>query len=136
MQKTKRGKCPTCLPDSPGAIFSAYGSEEWQCNNCGHILKRRKRKAPSGKPTASQARMIERLKRFGGEQEVKFIGRKVWISGKNYDGRNMYMGQSYFGTIGPKGAIKLKLQRIFKDVDITDMIGVQVYLDTPEKTNQ
>lgn|SRR5262245_42230679 len=40
--KTKRAKCPGCLPDRAGAIFESVEGGAWTCRNCGHQLPPRK----------------------------------------------------------------------------------------------
>jgi hypothetical protein len=136
-KKTVRGKCPRCCPDG-GAVFEVMSEYDFdtkterhyrKCNNCFLKLEIKKR-PPSGKPNARQARLLAKiLERFGGEQESHMVGRKVWVSGKNY-ARGCLNGESYFGTIGSNGKLDLTFQAFGRDVKITDMIGVDVYLDS------
>jgi hypothetical protein len=131
--KVYHGKCPRCCPDG-GACFSPTYLEDGlakQCNNCGHIINLRKRPRATGKPNATQQRVINRITSlFGGIPEITPVSptsRRVWISLKNYD-RPMLVGDSLFGTIGPNGAFKITLQRLFGDKVLTDDIGLDVYL--------
>ena len=135
--KTINGKCPNCCPDG-GAIFTV--ELDWdaidrgedsekrvkRCHNCGHKFPFRQ--------TPSQQRVVSQIvAAFGGTYEVKMMGRKVWLSGKNYEDRNWITGDSYFGTIGPKGAFEITLQGYGKGTKITDEIGIKVYLTTTKK---
>jgi hypothetical protein len=144
--KTVRGKCPNCCPDG-GAIFTV--ERDWdkidqniddnsmikRCHNCDHKFPFRQIKA-TGKITPSQQKVINRItSAFGGTYEIKMIGRKVWLSGKNYEDRNWITGDSYYGTIGPGGAIEITLQRCGEGPKITDNIGIEVYLTTTKKGN-
>lgn len=132
MRRLGRAKCPRCLPDSPHACFSWWGSDEKRCNNCGHVLKVRKRPTGNGKPTRRQQRILDRIaSAFGGTLEVAMHGRNVWMSLKNYEGRKWFEGQCAFGTIGVMGKLDITLPRVIADdVKIRDMIGVEVYLTT------
>jgi hypothetical protein len=130
--KTIRGKCPNCCPDG-GAIFHLKYDFEISalvksCMNCGHKLPYRTIKS-TGKETPSQKRVIARvLEVFGGEIEKReMIGRKVFFSVNNPE-RNMFLGDSLFGTIGPGGKFEITLQRFGGDAKITDDIGISVYL--------
>lgn len=130
----KKAKCPKCLPDVAGAYFKAdfvgEGKSEWVCNNCGYRTPRRTNK-PSGRITPSQKRVIDLLTSYGWTLETKMIGSAVWVSGRkdrSNPGMNLIAGDSFYGTIGTRGAISLTLQRIGKDVSIDDDIGMSVYL--------
>lgn len=132
--KTKHGKCPHCLPTG-GAILTATYDDDfgkvWKCNNCG-VTQSRRTNSPTLKVTPSQKAVIERLQRAGWELETKFIGRKVWVVGKKERGNvlaNLYSGDSFYGTIGPRGAFSLKLQRIGGEKLIESEIDICVYLD-------
>jgi hypothetical protein len=135
--KTIRGKCPNCCPDG-GACFELdydYDTDSTvkRCQNCGHKLPFRRIKG-TGQITPSQKKVIDRVtSAFGGTYEIKMIGRKVWLSGKNYEDRNFITGDFYFGTIGPGGAFEITLQTIGNGVKITDDIGIKVYLTTVKK---
>lgn len=129
----KTAKCPSCLPDSAGACFTAVWSDEdsglntWECNNCGHRMPRRRNK-PTEKITPSQQRVIDKLTEMGWKLEVTFIGRKVWISGKAET--NWLFGDTMFGTIGPRGNFEFERQTPFIPAKkITDSIGLSVYFE-------
>lgn len=109
MRTTKLAKCPICLPDSAGAIFTMYGSDEWECNNCGHKLPRRKNN-PEPKITPSMQNVLDALKNLGWTVETSFIGRKLWVTA-SHPTRNWIIGNRLYGTIGVRGDIELKLQR-------------------------
>ena len=135
--KTIRGTCPRCCPDG-GAIFEILFSFDYdteksirikKCNNC-HIEIPIKKMPKRDKPNEEQTRMAAKiLESFGGEQESHMIGRNLWISGKNY-ARGCINGESYFGTIGPRGKLDITFQQFRSDVKITDDIGVEVYLNS------
>ena len=110
MTTTKTAKCPNCLPDSAGAIFSAYGANEWKCNNCGHRLPRRTNK-PQPKITPSMQNVLDALKNLGWNVETSFIGRKLWVTA-SHPTRNWVSGNTLYGTVGVRGDINLKLQRL------------------------
>jgi len=135
--KNIRGKCPNCCPDG-GAIFDRdyddagerYGK---RCLNCGLWLPTKKAADPNPvAPNATQQAWIDRLAAaFGGEHEVKMIGRKAWITLTNYDGRHYFDGQAAYGTIGPNGAIEITLQRPFVgDKVCRDARDIHNYLTT------
>jgi hypothetical protein len=129
--KSYRGKCPRCCPDG-GAYFRGGFNEsmEWGkvCTCCGHWRHIRATRIPS-RPNARQQRIIDKIVAlFGGRPELTMHGRKAWLSPRNYEGRHWADGQALWGTIGPRGAIKLSLARLGDDITITDMIGVEVYL--------
>lgn len=129
--KTLRGKCPRCCPDG-GACFKVEydydtGKDVKKCTNCYLMLPLRRVKA-SGKPTTKQQEVIDRVRATGWTvDEVKMIGRKVWIT-FSHPTRSWLLGNTGFGTIGVCGAFELKLQTIGKDAVITDDIGIKVYL--------
>ena len=142
--KTMRGKCPKCCPDG-GAIFSREyepvgDTDKWhwvkKCRNCGFEKPIRKTNYKPDGPNAKQQRIITRIvEAFGGTHEVKMMGRRVWITAKNYEGRKFFEGQSFFGTIGPKGALNITLQRPFGDAQIKDLYwDVRTYLTTKQAT--
>lgn len=135
--KTIRGKCPNCCPDGGAEFKLEYDYDIDKivkcCCNCGHKLPFRLVK-PTGKITPSQRKVIDRItSAFGGTHEATLMGRKVWLSGKNYEDRNFITGDSYYGTIGPGGAFEITLQTIGNGVKITDDIGIKVYLTTVKK---
>lgn len=132
--KTKRGKCAKCLPDSNGAILTAsYRGDDrvWKCSNCGHTTPRYSI-TPSNTITPSQKLVIERLERAGWTVAVEMIGRKVFVRGNNDRGSvtmNLFAGDSFYGTIGPRGAYEIKLQRFGGDKLIEDETRIYVYLE-------
>lgn len=131
--KTYRGKCPRCCPDG-GACFSSaydYDSEKYvkQCNNCGHQLPFRK--SPNRKPTgpnARQTRLVERLREAGWAVTVEMIGRKAFVKFDHPTRHWLAYGNSGCGTIGPNGALKLKLYRVGGDKEILDGWDFDHYL--------
>jgi hypothetical protein len=129
--KVYRGKCPRCCPDGGAYFRGGFNDEmEWGkvCENCGHWRPIRALRIPS-RPNARQQRIIDRIVEvFGGEPEVTMHGRKAWLSLRNYDGRKWHEGQSLFGTIGPRGAIRITLQRLFGDVRIRDAWDIRNHL--------
>jgi hypothetical protein len=132
----KRANCPNCLPDGKGKAYFTFEldinydndttSYYWKCQNCHYLMPKRKYKPTAG-PTKSQLQILNKLKSFGGQLEYEMIGRKVFVSCKNYDGRKWFDGQSLYGTIFPKGKFDLTLQRFLKDVKLTDDIDLKVY---------
>lgn len=129
----KRGRCPVCLPDSDGAIFTNCG-EFWECNNCHHQIVR-KVYSPKPKLSPSQERMIEKVKSFGWNLDSqKFIGRGAWVTFKRdlgNDSSNLVYGDCVYGLIGVRGQCELTLCRFGGDAKITDDIGMSVYLRNP-----
>jgi hypothetical protein len=130
-KKTLHGKCPRCCPNGGACFTRTYDDDSRpvkKCTNCHLELPLRKVKA-TGKPNQTQERVLARLKEtFGGTFEVKMIGRKVWLSATN-ENRPWHEGTGLYGTIGPNGAMSLKLSRLFGDPPvITDDIGIDVYL--------
>ena len=133
-----RGKCPRCCPDG-GALFDrAYDDEVKhlgkRCQNCGLWLPVRKTNYKPAAPNQRQQWTIEQLaEAFGGSCEVRMIGRDAWVTLKNYEGRNFYLGQSAYGTIGPRGAFSITLQRPFGDKVCRDGFDIRNYLTTTTK---
>jgi hypothetical protein len=127
MAKTLRGKCPFCCPDG-GAEFRHYGITK-VCVNCGHEYPVRQRRKPTGSNKV-QKRAIERiLYLFGGEvTKQELIGHKVWITVRNA-ARSIYDGNWVYGTIGPRGALRLLLPRFFgEDRHIVTWYAAETFL--------
>ncbi len=124
--KTLRGICKRCCPDG-GAVFTRTYDDNMKpvkkCNCCFAETPIRQIKKPTG-PNASQTEILDILKENGWVVTVEMIGRKVFVNATNA-GRNMWSGDSLFGTIGPCGKLKLKLQRIGKDYEVTDYWGLR-----------
>lgn len=83
----------------------------------------------TNQPNKSQQRVLDYIvETFGGTpSEVKMIGRKLWFHLENPK-RHWVLGDTVFGTIGPRGGFDLKLPMLGTTVRITDMLGVSVYL--------
>lgn len=127
----KRAKCPQCLPDVKGAIFTRHGSE-WCCNNC-HYTTPYTPKKRTGKLTPSQQSVISQIERMGWKVEATFneYSDRVWVVGSRdfgNPGQNLILGTSFYGTIGKRGAFKLTLQRFGSDKVLTNDIELSVYL--------
>lgn len=137
-RSTKLAKCPRCLPDAKGAVFSAsYARDErdehedlvpvWTCNNCGFEKPRTSRPAPTAEHrTRQQQAWLDRIATdFGGTIAVDRVGRStLWISAKNDDRNFIQDGTMLYGSIGARGKVKLTLCRaILGDVEITDVRG-------------
>ncbi len=123
-------KCNRCCPDG-GAICDSErnidGKPIWKCRNCYLEMPRRIIKA-TGKPTPTQAALIERLTAtFGGTVETEMIGRKAYVKLTN-EARPWYAGRFLGGIIGAGGKFKLNLYKLGGDVEITTEIGIKVYL--------
>lgn len=131
----KKAKCPQCLPDIAGAIFTKRMGEDgwyWECNNCHHKAKCQKHK-PTQKVSQSQQKWLDLLTAKGWTLETNWVNSSgvLWVVGKKDRGSvgmNLIAGDSFYGTIGSKGKLKLTLQRLGKDVVITCDIGISVYL--------
>lgn len=127
----KVAKCPNCLPDVAGAIFNARMLEtgsEWVCANCNHKMPRRVNK-PTKKITPSQQRIIDRLTAMGWrvtKVEMREYGRGIWIEAECDN--NWMMGNKTYGGIGPRGSFKLHTTGIGSVREVTDDIGISVYL--------
>lgn len=132
-QRTSRGRCPRCCPDG-GAVFGFdYGDtraeDGWVCRNCGYRKPARSRKPVAG-PNRAQAAVAERIRGMGWAVEVKMIGRDAWLSGTRELKPLMGLihGDRFFGTVGPRGKINLTFLRFGGDKNLTDDVGVRVYL--------
>jgi hypothetical protein len=139
--KRKIERCPTCLPDSRGAIFhfetdlvDDHWVEEWVCQNCGHRAKAGKRPTPSGKPTPSQKAILTVIEReFGGTIETKFHGRSLWVGAHNPERHPMAYGDRLYGSVGPMGKLKLTLARIGGDREITNARYLDIDIRGPKR---
>jgi hypothetical protein len=136
--KKKVAKCEQCCPTGGAILIASYndsGEMCWRCDNC-HLETVRRQHPRKGEyePTPNQQKVIDMLTRtFGGEIKVEMVGRKVFITGSN-ESRPFFTGQGFYGTIGVRGTYVIKLQRFGGDVEITDMIGISVYLEPTRKS--
>ena len=127
----KTAKCPTCCPTG-GAEFkkevAPAGGWQWRCVNCYEVVPCRVVN-PVPKVTPSQQRIIDKVKGMGWVvKSQEMIGRKVFVVFE-HPTRNLLLGNSTFGAIGPNGSFSFDWSPPFvKSTKLTDRIGLEVYL--------
>lgn len=134
MRDVKKTACPVCCPTG-GAYFRPHGSTEWRCENCGHTTPRRTIK-PTGRVTRSQQRVIDKLRGQGWLVKTEMIGQRVWVTGERdlgNPGQNLLLGTTFYGTVGPRGRVRLDFHRFGDSKTITDDVGIEVYMNDPRK---
>lgn len=130
-QMRKVGKCSNCCPDG-GAIFKKEmgddGAWQWKCQNCWMVVMCQKRTGVA-KVTPSQKKVVDRVTRMGWVvTESKLIGRKLFVVFE-HPTRNWMLGNSTFGTIGPKGSFSFDWSPVMgTKKKLTDDIDLDVYM--------
>ena len=116
----KRLKCPKCCPEfSVTHKLEFVGSADnlrwaYVCWNCGNEKPCRELKDLT-KPTPAMQRTIDALQaEFGGTVEIKMIGRKAWVVGRN-EARSMFIGNTWHALVASSRSMEFTIYRIGGD---------------------